>query len=42
MEFCCKTLKEVIEYLFNELRENAQKMIKVYVILFAVNYWLNS
>jgi hypothetical protein len=28
MEFCCKTLKEVIEYLFNELRENAQQMIK--------------
>jgi alpha-tubulin suppressor-like RCC1 family protein/tRNA A-37 threonylcarbamoyl transferase component Bud32 len=28
MEFCCKTLKEVIEYLFNELRENAQQMNK--------------
>jgi serine/threonine protein kinase len=28
MEFCCKTLEEVIEYLLNELRENAQQMIK--------------
>jgi serine/threonine protein kinase len=28
MEFCCKTLKEVIEYLLNELRKNAQQMIK--------------
>jgi hypothetical protein len=28
MEFCCQTLKEVIEYLFNELRENAQQMNK--------------
>jgi hypothetical protein len=28
MEFCCKTLKEVIEHLLNELRENAQQMIK--------------
>jgi hypothetical protein len=28
MEFCCKTLKEVIEYLLNELRENAQQMTK--------------
>jgi alpha-tubulin suppressor-like RCC1 family protein/tRNA A-37 threonylcarbamoyl transferase component Bud32 len=28
MEFCCQTLNEVIEYLFNELSENAQQMIK--------------
>jgi hypothetical protein len=28
MEFCCQTLKEVIEYLLNELRENAQQMNK--------------
>jgi alpha-tubulin suppressor-like RCC1 family protein/tRNA A-37 threonylcarbamoyl transferase component Bud32 len=28
MEFCCKTLKEVMEDLLNELRENAQQMIK--------------
>jgi alpha-tubulin suppressor-like RCC1 family protein len=29
MEFCCQTLKEVIEYLFNELRESAQQMNKI-------------
>jgi alpha-tubulin suppressor-like RCC1 family protein len=28
MEFCCQTLKEVIEYLLKELRENAQQMNK--------------
>ncbi len=28
MEFCCKTLKEIIEYLLNELPENAQQMNK--------------
>jgi serine/threonine protein kinase len=28
MEFCCKTLKEIIEDLLNELRENAQQMMK--------------
>jgi serine/threonine protein kinase len=28
MEFCCKTLKEVIEYLLTELRENGQQIIK--------------
>jgi alpha-tubulin suppressor-like RCC1 family protein len=28
MEFCCQTLKEVIEYLLNELLENAQQMNK--------------
>jgi hypothetical protein len=28
MEFCCKTLKEVIEDLLNELRKNTQQMIK--------------
>jgi hypothetical protein len=28
MEFCCKTLKEVIEYLLNELRKNSQQMVK--------------
>ncbi len=28
MEFCCKTLKKVIEDLLNEFRENAQQMMK--------------
>jgi serine/threonine protein kinase len=28
MEFCCKTLKKVIEDLLKELRENAQQIIK--------------
>jgi alpha-tubulin suppressor-like RCC1 family protein len=28
MEFCCNTLKEVIENLLNELRENAKQVIK--------------
>jgi RCC1 and BTB domain-containing protein len=28
MEFCCKTLKDVIEDLLKELRENTQQMIK--------------
>jgi hypothetical protein len=28
MEFCCQTLKEIIEDLLNELRGNAQQMIK--------------